>query len=107
MFVATLTSQCSVALTWSQDPARGPRIVHAEKERPATGIREGHELPRGVSASGRSRALPEPDFLELRGNVLAGAALAEDLLRRIEHGVRTTATGLKALGASTLNSKAS
>ena len=94
VLAATLTSQRSVARMLS---ARIPRTVPEsstpEEERPAPGIREGHEFTREVvSVGGDHAGLVEPDLHELGAAIFACTALAEDLVRRIEHHVKIVAS---------------
>ena len=65
-----------------------PGVIHSQHHGAAVGVREGDQFPRRDRRCSRGghTSLSEPHLLELGAAVLAGAALAEDLVGGVEHG---------------------
>ena len=62
-------------------------VIHSQHHGAAVGVREGDQFcGEIVGVRGRHTSRSEPDLLELGAAVLTRAALAEDLVGRVEHG---------------------
>ena len=86
--VATLTIQFSDRIdVFRRNPADGARIVDAEEQDAARGVRERGQPTGGILRVGRNHAsVSKAYFLELGAAVFPGAKLVQNLLPGVEHG---------------------